>query len=98
MFVTLWEFEVKPGSKELFERTYGPDGQWTRLFRRDARYLGTRLLRKLGAERVYVTMDSWESRAAYEEFREKFAKEYGELDRECEGLTVIEKQLGEYES
>jgi hypothetical protein len=51
-----------------------------------------------GAERVYVTMDSRESRAAYEEFREKFAREYGELDRECEGLAVIEKQLGEYET
>ena len=50
------------------------------------------------AERVYVTMDSWESRAAYEEFREKFAREYAELDRECEGLAVIEKQLGEYET
>jgi hypothetical protein len=49
-------------------------------------------------ERVYVTMDSWESWAAYEGFRERFAKEYGELDRECEGLAVIEKQLGEYES
>jgi len=97
LFVTLWEFEVKPGSEELFERTYGPDGQWARLFGK-ARYLGTRLLRDVGAERVYVTMDSWESGAAYEEFREKFAKEYGELDRECERMMAREKHLGEYEN
>ena len=97
MFVTLWEFEVKSGSEELFERTYGPDGEWAQLFRRDARYRGTRLLRVVGAERVYVTMDEWESRAAYEEFREKFAAEYEELDRECEGLTVKERHLGQYE-
>jgi hypothetical protein len=51
LFVTLWEFEVKPGSEELFERTYGPDGQWAELFRRDARYLGTRLLWDVDAER-----------------------------------------------
>jgi len=50
-----------------------------------------------GAERVYVTMDEWESRAAYEEFREKFAKEYAELDRKCERLTVSERHLAKYE-
>jgi len=97
LFVTLWEFEVKPGSEKLFERIYGPDGEWAQLFRRDARYLGTRLLRDLGAERIYVTIDSWESRAAYEEFRQNFAAEYEELDRKCEGMTVSEKRLGECE-
>ena len=66
MFVTLWEFEVKPGSKELFERTYGRDGQWAELFRRHAGYLGTRLLQEVGAAGVYVTVDTWESREAYE--------------------------------
>jgi hypothetical protein len=46
------------------------------LFRRDAQYLGTRLLRDVGAAPVYVTMDTWESRAAHEEFRETHATEY----------------------
>jgi len=55
-----------------------------RLFRRYARYLGMRLLREVGAARVCVTMDEWESRTAYEEFRETFAAEYEELDRKCE--------------
>lgn len=98
MFLTLWEYEVKRGSEELFERQYGPEGEWVQLFRRDARYRGTRLLRDVGAERVYVTMDMWESRAAYEEFREKWAKEYAEIDRECEELTARENSFGEYQS
>jgi heme-degrading monooxygenase HmoA len=98
LFVTLWEFEVKPGSEELFERTYGPDGQWAELFRRDARYLGTRLLRDVGGSRVYATADSWESQAAYEEFRKKFTPEYEELDRKCAGLTVRQQHLGEYQT
>ena len=93
MFVTLWEFEVKSGSEELFEQAYGPEGEWVRLFRRDARYRGTRLLRDVGRERVYVTMDMWESREAYDEFREKYAAEYAEIDRKCEGLTVTEMHL-----
>jgi quinol monooxygenase YgiN len=58
-----------------------------------ARYSGARLMRDEGAERVYVTMDEWESRAAYEEFREEFAAEYEELDRRWEGMTAGEKDL-----
>ena len=97
MFVTLWEFEVKRGSEELFERAYGPDGDWAKLFRRDDRYRGTRLLREVGAERVNVTMDSWESREAYAEFRKKWAAEYAALDQTCEGLMLSERHLGEFQ-
>ena len=35
MFVVLWEFEVKPGREERFERVYGADGEWAQLFRGD---------------------------------------------------------------
>ena len=94
MFVTLWEFEVKSGSEELFEQAYGPEGEWVRLFRRDARYHGTRLLRDVGRERVYITIDLWGSREAYEEFREKFAGEYEEIDKSLERFTLREAHIG----
>jgi hypothetical protein len=93
LFLTLWEFEVKSGCEELFEQAYGPEGEWVRLFRRDARYRGTRLLRDMERERMYVTIDMWESPQAYEEFREKWAAEYAEIDKMCEALTVGEKHL-----
>ena len=93
MFVTLWEFEVKSGSEKLFEQAYGPEGEWVRLFRRDARYRGTRLLRDVGRERVYVTMDMWESREAYEKFRNKYALEYASIDEKCDGLTSRERLI-----
>jgi heme-degrading monooxygenase HmoA len=96
LFVTLWEFEVKRGCEELFENSYGPQGDWVRLFRQDRRYLGTRLLREVGAERVYLTVDCWESRRAYEEFREQRAAEYAEIDARCEGMTVREARIGEF--
>jgi heme-degrading monooxygenase HmoA len=96
LFVTLWEFEVKSGSEKLFERAYGLEGPWVQLFRRDVRYHGTRLLRDLGRARVYVTMDLWESREAYEEFRKKYAAGYAEIDKRCDGLTLREEHLGEY--
>ena len=93
MFLTLWEFEVKSGCEELFEQAYGPEGEWVKLFLRAARYRETRLLRDARRERVYVTIDWWESREAYEEFLEKWAKEYEETDRQCQSLTINERHL-----
>jgi hypothetical protein len=97
LFVTLWEFEVKPGCEELFERAYGPEGEWVRLFRRDARYRGTRLLREVGRERVFVTVDEWETREAHEEFRAKWAAEYAAMDRKCQGLTLGERRWCDFD-
>ena len=82
----------------MFEKAYGPEGEWVQLFRRDARYRGTRLLRDVGRERVYVTVDEWESRAAYDEFRQKWAKEYAQIDEKCGMLTSAERPLGELAS
>jgi hypothetical protein len=80
----------------LFEKSYGPEGTWVRLFRQDTRYLGTRLLREVGAVRVYFTLDCWESRQAYEEFREKWAPEYARIDKGCEAMTVREAKIAEF--
>ena len=32
MLLALWEFEVKPGCEERFERVYGPGGDWDPCF------------------------------------------------------------------
>lgn len=96
MFVTLWEFEVKSGCEVLFEKVYGPEGRWVQLFRRDASYRGTRLLREVGRERIYLTLDQWETREAYEAFREKHAAGYAEIDKYCEGLTLREANLSSW--
>ena len=68
------------------------------MFRRHRRYLGTRELRDVSAMCIYVTMDSWESRSAYEKFRERWALEDGELDRECEGFTMRKNRLIDYKA
>ena len=97
MFVALWEFEVKPGHEKGFERAYGPDGEWVRLFRSDENYQGTRLLRDTSRDGIYVTLDFWRSREAYERFRQAAATRYAEIDAECEGLTDSERHLGSFE-
>jgi len=97
MFVALWEFEVKPGSEERFEKAYGPDGDWVRLFQSDAHYYETRLVRDSFRPGVYLTMDFWESRAAYEEFMAGHRTEYEAIDARGEELTVTERRIGCFE-
>ena len=97
MFVALWEYEVKPGGEERFENAYGPDGDWVRLFRKDSHYYETRLVRDAFRRGVYLTMDFWKSRGAYEEFTAVHRAEYEAIDARGEELTVEERRIGWFE-
>ncbi len=97
MFVVLWEFEVKPGCEDRFERVYGPDGDWVSLFRRDAHHRRTHLFRDATRPRAYLTADYWDSQTAYEAFLHAQQTEYKRMDAECEGLTLNERRLGCYD-
>jgi len=97
MFVALWEYEVKPGNVERFEKAYGPDGDWVQLFRSDTHYYQTRLVQDSLRRGVYLTMDFWESREAYEDFMAGHRKEYEAIDAVGEELTVKERRIGWFE-
>lgn len=98
MFVALWEFEVKLGYEEKFEKVYGVEGAWAKLFLQDSMYIGARLVKDVARERVYLTLDFWETREAYERFKKENAAEYDRIDRECEEMTTGEKRLGEFQT
>jgi heme-degrading monooxygenase HmoA len=98
MFLVLWEFEVKPGCEQRFERVYGPGGEWNALFRRDPNHAGTQLFRDLAKPRVYLTMDYWRSKRSYQEFRQAQRVEYKALDATSEDLTACEREIGTYEA
>ncbi len=97
MFVALWEYEVKPGGEERFEKAYGSGGDWVRLFRNDSDYRETRLLRDPFRPAIYLTLDFWNSRQAYEQFMAAHKNEYKALDVAGEELTSSERRLGWYE-
>jgi quinol monooxygenase YgiN len=97
MFLVLWEFEVKPGCEDRFESIYSPGGNWDTLFRRDANHLETRLFRDISRPRIHITIDSWKSREAYDDFLAARGAEYREIDAACEGLTSKERHLGSFE-
>jgi heme-degrading monooxygenase HmoA len=66
------------------------------LFRRSPGYLKTELYRDLDDLHRYVTVDTWESREAHDEFRRRFAAEFAELDAACEALTLREVRFGHF--
>jgi hypothetical protein len=96
-FVVVWEFWVRPGAEAEFEKTYGPEGAWVRLFSGHPAYGGTKLVRDVVESGRYLTFDLWETRVAYEEFRRLHAAEYRAIDEVCAGLTEREAKIGEFE-
>ena len=97
MFLTLWEYDVKPGFEKRFESVYGPGGDWARLFQRDSAYQRTLLLRDPFRGHTYLTCDFWETREAYETFLQKNSEAYASLDKRCDELTVAERKIGAFE-
>jgi len=93
MFVILWEFEVKLGSEERFQKAYGPDGAWVRLFQRDPHFRGTQLQRDPVRPLYYFTIDLWDSEIAYRQFLDAHQAMYLELDRSHEDLTSSAKHI-----
>ena len=97
MFVALWEFEVKRGCEERFEKTYGPGGEWVRLFRSDSNYRETRLLRDPFRPAIYLTLDFWNSRDVYKSFLAEHRAEYEAIDKASAGLTINQRRVGWFE-
>jgi hypothetical protein len=91
MFVAIWRFTTQDPA--AFEQTYGPQGLWAKLFAQSEDYGGTDLLRD---GEVYLTLDWWRSREAYDRFKSAHAAEYAALDAQCEALTVSEEKIGEF--
>jgi hypothetical protein len=93
MFVILWEFEVKPGSEDRFQRVYGPKGAWVRLFQRDRHFRGTQLRRDPSRALFYFTIDFWDSETAYKKFLTNNRASYQELDRATERFTLHDRRI-----
>jgi hypothetical protein len=95
-FAYVWEYVVRPDADGEFRRHYGPEGSWVQLFRRAAVYVGTQLYQDRDRPIRYLTVDSWETRRAFEDFRRQFRTEFERLDHLCETLTLRETPLGTF--
>jgi heme-degrading monooxygenase HmoA len=96
MVAYVWEFYVLSQNRAQFEKEYGPNGSWIRLFRGASGYTETMLLRDISNPLRYVSIDRWDSATAYESFRSRYSSQYQDLDLLCEGFTTRENFLGQF--
>ena len=98
MYWVVWSFEVKPAQVSAFERAYGPDGDWAKLFQRAPGFAGTELRHEPDRPAHYLTIDRWRTRGDYHRFKDAFRREYEALDARCAALTESERKLGDFET
>jgi len=96
LFVVIWKFVPKIGLEKEFEEIYGPRGLWTELFNKTNDYIVTSLLKEIDSPNVYLAMDQWKSKDAYESFKLRFFEEYHTIDQRCKDLTELEQIVGEF--
>jgi heme-degrading monooxygenase HmoA len=97
MIEIIYRYHVHPSQARAFEHAYGPAGPWSRLFAAYPGFRRTRLFHHRARSEFYLTVDVWDSKAAYDAFRDHAASEYARLDRELRMLYVEELLLGYYE-
>lgn len=98
MFVIIWEFTVQPAHADDFARAYGPDGEWSRLFRQCNGYVATELLHDAEQPERCVTLDYWRLPDNYVAAMARIATEYQALDARCAAWTSSERSLGNFVS
>ena len=95
-YTYVWEYEVPPEVQAEFLDHYAPQGTWAQLFRRAQGYLSTDLYRDRVRPNRFLTVDQWQTEAAFREFRSRFAAEFDALDERCARLTRRETLVGEF--
>lgn len=95
--LVVWEFKVGVEMRAEFERIYGRNGDWIRLFETAPGFIRSELVRDPGRAGRYLTLDFWESAQAYDRFRAENEARYHEIDARCEGLTESEIEVGRFE-
>ena len=96
-FVVVWEFRVRRAKRREVEQAYSPDGDWAKLFRTSKGYIRTELIRDSRKAGRYLTLDVWESRSAYEQFKKRNRAAYRAFDKKCELLTEDEIEIDRFE-
>jgi hypothetical protein len=96
MIQIIWEFVVKAEAVDQFERAYGPDGAWARLFQGYPGFRGTTLLRDTDNPRRYLTIDLWDTGAHRKRMLTQAKASYSDLDEALADLTESEDEIGNF--
>lgn len=94
MVAVVWQFDIRAGRAEEFERLYGADGAWTKLSRRSRSFLGSSFLRDIGSETRYLLVEYWGEMLIYEKHLADFGAEVEALERQRESLMDRMETIG----
>ena len=98
MIAVVWQFDVKPGQREEFERFYGADGEWTSLSRHSRSFLGSSFLRDLTATERYLVVEYWSEMVVYEKHLENFRDDAERLEQRRDELVARWEHLGVFQA
>jgi hypothetical protein len=91
--VRVWRFLVADEHRAEFEREYGGGGSWAQLFATSAGFVDTSLYADTATPGCYLTVDRFESAAAWERFQAENTSAYAELGERLGHLTVEQHEL-----
>ena len=95
-YTYIWEYTIHPAFEHKFVAAYGTEGEWVQLFCRHQGYIRTEFFRDIENPDRFVTIDHWESREAWQAFRESADAAFRELDERCSRYTLKERELGTF--
>ena len=96
MIAVVWQFQVKPGQQQEFEKFYGADGEWSKLGRRSRSFLGSSFLRDQAHDTHYLLVEYWSEMVVYERHRKGFVTDLRTLEERRDELCESILPLGIY--
>ena len=97
MVEVFYRYRVHAAQALAFEHAYGQTGPWAKFYADCKGFRRTRLFRHKAELGIYVVVDVWDSKAAWDEFRSSHSETYARIDRELRMLYLEEHLMGYYE-
>jgi len=93
-FQSIWEYEVSDKYRTEFIEAYCSNGLWVSLFEQCEGYIKTELKQDIKQCKRFLTIDYWQSQAAFSVMKQTIGDEYDKLDKHCESYTLTERHIG----
>ena len=94
MIAVVWQFDVREGRQQEFERFYGAGGPWTALSRRSRSFLGSSFLKALAQPDRYIVIEYWSEMVVYERHRKSVLTDMHTLEERRGALCDTVVPLG----
>ena len=94
MIAIMWQFDVRQGREDEFERLYGVDGEWTKINRQTRSYLGSSFLRDQNRASRYIVIEYWSEMLVYEQHKVYRSETIASLEQYAEALVESTEPLG----